>query len=88
MSPSSHLVPTEGQYRLHLITPPIVIASDRRERRNLMVKIIAEIAEPVPSLALSKKANQQKDEIASPLTRRGARNDGRGISLLAKTVFM
>jgi hypothetical protein len=53
-----------------------------------MVKIIAEIAEPVPSLALSKKAHQRKDEIASPLTQQGARNDGRGISLLAMTVIM
>jgi hypothetical protein len=74
--------------RLHLITPPIVIASDRRERRNLMVRIIAEIAEPVPSVALCKKAHQKKDEIASPLTRRGSRNDGRGISLLVMTVFV
>ncbi len=53
-----------------------------------MVKIIAEIAEPLTSLALSKKAHQQKNEIASPLIGRGARNDGRGISLLAMTVIM
>jgi hypothetical protein len=53
-----------------------------------MVELIIEIAEPVPSLALSKEAHQQKDEIASPLTLRGARNDGRGISLLAMTVLI
>jgi hypothetical protein len=53
-----------------------------------MVKIIAEIAEPVPGVALCKKAHQKKDEIASPLTRQGTRNDGRGISLLVMTVFV
>jgi hypothetical protein len=35
-----------------------VIASERRERRNLMAKIIEEIAEPVPSHVLSKKAHR------------------------------
>ena len=64
-----------------------VIASDRRERRNLVVKIIAEIAGPVPSPKLYKKEYRQKDEIASPPIKRGARNDVRGISLLAMTVF-
>ena len=43
----------------------MVIASDRRERGNLVFD--SEIVEPVPSQVLSKKAQPQKDEIASPL---------------------